>query len=184
VTATTSTAGTGRVLDRRRAVALAHHYRDVEDLSIRQIADRLGRSPATVKAYFYDPSHANKRPTDSPTRGEAAALVLATQELWLTVEGGRQVGAAGADGQPWPCRSAWLLEFPTGSVGPRGSGRSSSRADAAVSRSLRDYRCLSIPLASDRPNLAPVGQAKQAPRRSGRPPGPPRKYLPPRGERG
>ena len=25
-------------------------------MSIRQIADRLGRSPATVKAYFYDPS--------------------------------------------------------------------------------------------------------------------------------
>jgi AraC-like DNA-binding protein len=56
VTATTSTAGTGRVLERRRAVALAHHYREFEDLSIRQIADRLGRSPATVKAYFYDPT--------------------------------------------------------------------------------------------------------------------------------
>lgn len=44
-----------RVLERRRAVALARHYRDAEGLSIRQIADRLGRSPATVKAYFYDP---------------------------------------------------------------------------------------------------------------------------------
>jgi AcrR family transcriptional regulator len=56
VTGKASTARTGRVLERRRAVALAHHYRDVEDLSIRQIADRLGRSPATVKAYFYDPT--------------------------------------------------------------------------------------------------------------------------------
>jgi hypothetical protein len=37
-------------------VALAQHYREVEGLSIRQIADRLGRSPATVKAYFYDPT--------------------------------------------------------------------------------------------------------------------------------
>ena len=35
-----------------------------EGLSIAQIAERLGRSPATIKAYFYDPSHANKRPTD------------------------------------------------------------------------------------------------------------------------
>ena len=55
-----------RVVERRRAVALARQYREVERLSIRQIADRLGRSPATVKAYFYDPSNANKRPTDSP----------------------------------------------------------------------------------------------------------------------
>ena len=45
-----------RVLDRRRAVALARHFREAEGLSIAQIADRLGRSPATIKAYFYDPS--------------------------------------------------------------------------------------------------------------------------------
>ena len=59
MTGKASIAGTGRVLERRRAVALARHYRELEGLSIRQIADRLGRSPATVKAYFYDPSHAN-----------------------------------------------------------------------------------------------------------------------------
>jgi AcrR family transcriptional regulator len=45
-----------RVVERRRAVALANHYREVERLSIAQIAERLGRSPATVKAYFYDPT--------------------------------------------------------------------------------------------------------------------------------
>ena len=45
-----------RVSDRRRAVALARHFREAEGLLIAQIADRLGRSPATVKAYFYDPS--------------------------------------------------------------------------------------------------------------------------------
>ena len=45
-----------RVLERRRAVALARHLREAEGLSIVQIADRLGRSPATVKAYFYDPT--------------------------------------------------------------------------------------------------------------------------------
>jgi AraC-like DNA-binding protein len=45
-----------RVSERRRAVALARHFRDAEGLSIAQIAERLGRSPATIKAYFYDPT--------------------------------------------------------------------------------------------------------------------------------
>ena len=45
-----------RVLERRRAVALARHFREAEGLSIAQIANRLGRSPATIKAYFYDPT--------------------------------------------------------------------------------------------------------------------------------
>ena len=47
---------------RRRAAALARHYRDQEGLSIAEIARRLGRAQATVKAYLYDPSKANKRP--------------------------------------------------------------------------------------------------------------------------
>ncbi|MGZ4322899.1 MAG: helix-turn-helix domain-containing protein [Solirubrobacteraceae bacterium] len=68
MTGNASHARTDRVAERRRAVALARHFREAEGLSIAQIAKRLGRSPATVKAYFYDPSHANKRPTDSPTR--------------------------------------------------------------------------------------------------------------------
>jgi DNA-binding MurR/RpiR family transcriptional regulator len=45
-----------RVVERRRAVALARHFREAERLSIGQIAERLGRSPATIKLYFYDPS--------------------------------------------------------------------------------------------------------------------------------
>ncbi|HEX4864162.1 MAG TPA: hypothetical protein VFV02_08825, partial [Acidimicrobiales bacterium] len=38
------------------AVALARHYREAEGLSIAVIALRLGRAPATIKAYFYDPT--------------------------------------------------------------------------------------------------------------------------------
>jgi hypothetical protein len=49
-------AGSDRAADRRRAVALARHYREFEGLSVAQIASRLGRSPATIKAYFYDPT--------------------------------------------------------------------------------------------------------------------------------
>jgi hypothetical protein len=60
VTRNASSARTDRVAERRRAVALARHYREFEGLSVRQIADRLGRSQATIKAYFYDPNDANK----------------------------------------------------------------------------------------------------------------------------
>src|ERR1700730_1080028 len=49
-------AASERVSERRPAVALARHFREAEGLSIAQIAERLGRSPATVKAYFYDPT--------------------------------------------------------------------------------------------------------------------------------
>jgi hypothetical protein len=34
----------------------ARHYRDEESLPIAEIARRLGRAPATVKAYLYDPT--------------------------------------------------------------------------------------------------------------------------------
>jgi hypothetical protein len=45
-----------RAAERRRAVALARHLRASEGLSNAAIADRLGRSPATVKGYFHDPT--------------------------------------------------------------------------------------------------------------------------------
>jgi len=55
-----------RVQERRRAAALARHYHDQGRSSIAEIAGRLGRADATVKAYLYGPRHANKRPTNSP----------------------------------------------------------------------------------------------------------------------
>jgi hypothetical protein len=51
-------------------------------------------------------------------------LCLLLRSSWLTMEGDRQVGRppsacciARADGQPWPCRSAWLVAFRTSSLG-------------------------------------------------------------------
>jgi hypothetical protein len=51
-----------RVTERRRAAQLARHYRDQEGLTIAELARGLGRAEATIKAYLYDPSQANKRP--------------------------------------------------------------------------------------------------------------------------
>jgi hypothetical protein len=45
-----------RVSERRRAAVLALHYREEENLTIAEIARRLGRAEATVKAYLYDPT--------------------------------------------------------------------------------------------------------------------------------
>jgi hypothetical protein len=52
-----------RASQRRRAAQLARHYRDQENLAIAEIARRLGRAEATVKAYLYHPSDANKGPS-------------------------------------------------------------------------------------------------------------------------
>jgi Helix-turn-helix domain len=54
-----------RVAERRRAVALARHFREAEGLSIAEIAARLGRSPATIKAYLYDPTGEKARAVEA-----------------------------------------------------------------------------------------------------------------------
>ena len=58
-----------RVAERRRAAALARHYRDAERLPIAEIARRLGRAPATVKAYLYDPTGEKARAVKARYRG-------------------------------------------------------------------------------------------------------------------
>jgi transposase len=63
-----------RVRERRRAAALARHYRDAEGLSIREISRRLGRAEATVRAYLYDPTVEKARAVKRGTEGCAAAV--------------------------------------------------------------------------------------------------------------
>ena len=58
-----------RVSEHRRAAALARHYRDLERLSIAEIAHRLGRAPATVSAYLYDPTGEKARAVKARYRG-------------------------------------------------------------------------------------------------------------------
>jgi len=58
-----------RVAERRRAAALARDFRDSEQLSIAEIARRLGRAPATVKAYLYDPTGEKARAVKARYRG-------------------------------------------------------------------------------------------------------------------
>ena len=58
-----------RVSERRRAAQLARHYRDQEHLSIAEIARRLGRAEATVKAYLYDPTGEKARQVKARYQG-------------------------------------------------------------------------------------------------------------------
>ena len=68
-----------RVQERRRAAALARHYRDEEGLSIAEIAHRLSRAQATVKAYLYDPSGEKARAVKARYRGVCRGCGAPTQ---------------------------------------------------------------------------------------------------------
>jgi AraC-like DNA-binding protein len=68
-----------RVSERHRAVALARHFRDAEGLSIAHIADRLDLSPATIKAYFYDPTGEKARAVKARYQGVCRGCGAYTQ---------------------------------------------------------------------------------------------------------
>lgn len=67
-----------RVGERERAVALARHYRESEGMSVVQIAERVGRSPATIRSYFYDPKGARARRVKQAYRGVCETCGAAT----------------------------------------------------------------------------------------------------------
>ena len=58
-----------RVSERRRAAALALHYHEQENLTIGEIARRLGLAEGTVKAYLYDPLGEKAREVKARYRG-------------------------------------------------------------------------------------------------------------------
>jgi hypothetical protein len=97
--------------------------------------------------------------------GEAAALALATQEF-VANGGGRSWSAppqrciAGADGQPWPCRWAWLVAFRRSSLRrlfrrSRDPGERASRTGSG-----------SVPVEWGRPSCSPAG-AGESPNHAG-----------------
>ncbi len=58
---------------------MARHYRQFERLSVRHIADRLVRSPATIKAYFYDPTGEKARAIKARYQGVRSGCGAYTQ---------------------------------------------------------------------------------------------------------
>jgi AraC-like DNA-binding protein len=74
-----ATSPNDRVVEPRRAVALARHFREAEGLSIAEIADRLGRSPPTVRAYFYDPTGQKARAVKARYQGVCRGCGAYTQ---------------------------------------------------------------------------------------------------------
>jgi hypothetical protein len=93
-----------RVNERRRAAQLARHYRDQENLTIAEIARRLGRAEATVKAYLYDPSYANKGPyTSVARRAPCTAPLGAESRPGLSRTERTPPSRGGANPTPHPC---------------------------------------------------------------------------------
>ena len=130
-----------RVSQRRRAAQLARHYRDQENLTIAEIARRLGRAEATVKAYLYDPT------------GEKARAVKA-RYVGVCRGCGRVHAAAQRQGRRLPV----LQGLPSGRDRAEVDAGAGARGDARLADEIRPAAVL----------LRLVTHARRAPRR-GRP---------------
>ena len=142
-----SSPGYDRVIERRRAVALAH-FREAEGLSIAEIAERFGRSPTTIKADFYDPT------------GEKARAVKR-----------RYQGVCRGSGAPTAARNgkgdAYQYCKPCHPGGDRGTtnARLGARCDSRVARGLRTCAIINGLVADARPNTSRRSAATTARRR-------------------
>jgi hypothetical protein len=90
-----------RVSERRRAVALARHFREAEGHSTAQIAHGLERSPATIKAYFYDPTGEKARAVKALCRAAPRVRRLHAATQRRTRSRLRQCLASRAIGGHW-----------------------------------------------------------------------------------
>ena len=130
-----------RVSERRRAAQLARHYRDQEGLSIAEIARRLGRAEATIKAYLYDPPGEKAREVKARYRGvcrgcgaptaPATARATPTPIANAAVPGDRAGNGPGS-GSAKRCAHG---ERATALRRPPTTGRAPTHAGAAAKRS-------------------------------------------------
>jgi hypothetical protein len=58
-----------RVAERSRAVRLARYYHNEQGIAVAEIATMLGRAPATISAYLYDPDGSRTRTVRRRYRG-------------------------------------------------------------------------------------------------------------------
>jgi hypothetical protein len=131
-----------RVHERRRAVQLARHYREAEGLSIAQIAQRLGRSPATIKAYFYGPTCEKARAVKTRYQGICRGCGAPTQPRNGKGDayGYCKRCHPGAIAPKWTRQRACATRCAPGGTGTanrprRMTGRAPTRAGEAVRRS-------------------------------------------------
>ena len=68
-----------RSSERRRAAQLARHYRDQENLTIAEIARRLGRAEATITVYLYDPTGEKAKAVKARYQGTSRGCGATTQ---------------------------------------------------------------------------------------------------------
>lgn len=69
---------TARSDERRRAAALALHYRDTEKLSVKEIAHRMGKAESTVANYLWDSDGSKQRARRDTYRGTCRYCGAAT----------------------------------------------------------------------------------------------------------
>ena len=111
-----------RVGERRRAAQLALHYRDQDGLTVAEIARRLGRAEATVKAYLYDPTGEKARAVKGRYQGVCRGC-------------GRPTAARGGKGDAY--RTASVVILARSRRGERGHGRAIGCARGGSCTALR-----------------------------------------------
>ena len=91
-------------VERRRAVALARHFREAEGRSNTEIAERLGRSAATIKDDCYDPTGEKARAVQVGYVGVCRGLRRMSYPRAAAMARATARGEKAHDRRRWPLR--------------------------------------------------------------------------------